>query len=649
MQKKNIIKIFTFVITALLLVFAFSIRGKIIDVNAVGYTYDHKGKVIYSTDGFTVNQTPYIYSNLGLDEISDLGNPKDLFVYRDVRNNDETTVYLLDGGSKSESTSRPSTLYLLDDNLQLKVDGEFNSFYLNPQRVDEDGNYIFSDDNLKAIKNLKITVKVESGKTTTSIASEPLIAFTTDTDENGNKVNVYSETEKTSSADESDATLAKTTTNFGSVSDIRQYEKVRLYMNNATSVYRLYKTNTTPYTDYLYIADLGNNQVIVLDMDSYDPELKTYEIVKIVTSPVEELGSTTFKPKKVIADAAGRIYVICDNIYDGIMEFSVDGTFDRYIGTNYVTLSAWKIFWRNFETEAQLAQDKTIINTSFTAMTYKNNMIYTTSYALYNDAGALSNDNVMIKKINPSGTDVLRRNGYTKPKGDNTYFKSNDTNGTYGPSKLDAIAVNDYGVYTVVDSARGRLFTYDNEGNLLYISGTGGAGDTSNNTQIDKITNPVAVQYLGENVLVLDSRRQAIIIFEPTEIAQVINKAVECEYEGRSDGETLEDGTYIPGAYDYWKQVILLNSNYEYAYVGIGKHYLNNKEYKLALENFRLGYDKVYYGKAYKQYRDSIIKANFGWFMIVLFVLVVGTIVFKQVRKKKLGIKEEEMTGIGDE
>ena len=98
MQKKNFIKICTFVMSALLLVFAFSIRGNIIDVNAVGYTYNHKGKVIYSTDGFTVNQTPYIYSNLGLDEISDLINPKDLFVYRDPRNNDETTVYLLYGG-----------------------------------------------------------------------------------------------------------------------------------------------------------------------------------------------------------------------------------------------------------------------------------------------------------------------------------------------------------------------------------------------------------------------------------------------------------------------------------------------------------------------------------------------------------------------
>lgn len=637
MQKKNFIKICTFVMASILLLFVFSIRGKIIDVNAVGYTYNHKGKVIYSTDGFTVNQTPYIYSNLGLDEISDLSNPKDLFVYRDVRNNNETTVYLLDGGSKTDTTARPSTLYLLDENLQLKAGGEFNHFYLNPQRVDENGDYVFSDDNLKAIKNVKITVTGEGAEQKTTVASEPLIVAEEDP-ENPN----------TSTADDTDNTLAVTTTNFGSIQDIRQYTKVKLYMNNATAVYRLYKTNTTPYTDYLYIADLGNNQVIVLDMDSYDPVLNTYEIVRIVTSPLEELGTTTFKPKKVLADAAGRIYVICDNIYDGIMEFSEDGSFDRYIGTNYVTLSAWKIFWRNFETESQLAQDKTIINTSFTSMTYKNNMIYTTSYALYNDSGVMTNDNVMIKKINPSGTDVLRRNGYTKPKGDNTYFKSNDGNGTYGPSKLDAIAVNDYGVYTVVDSARGRLFTYDNEGNLLYISGTGGSGDTSTNTQIDKITSPVAVQYLGENVLVLDSRRQAIIIFEPTEIAQVINKAVECEYEGRSDGEYLE-GVYIPGAYDYWKQVILLNSNYEYAYVGIGKHYLNNKEYKLALENFRLGYDKVYYGKAYKQYRDSIIKANFAWFMIVVFVIVIGGIVLSKVRKKKLGIKEEEMTGIGDE
>ncbi len=637
MQKKRIYKICAFVLALLVFIGITSL-----DVNAIGYTYDHKGKVIYSTDGFTVNQTPYIYSNLGLDEISDLSNPKDLFVYKDPRDNDKTTVYLLNGVYKSSDSARSSTLYTLDENLRITADGEFNYFYFNPQRTEEDGSYTFTDDNLLAIKNCKFTY---DGSIIKSVDSATLIEL----DGDGN----YTAGKITSTPDDVDNKLAATINNFGSVEDVRQYEKVKLYMNNATSIYRLYKTNSTPYTDYLYIADLGNNQVIVVDMDSYDATLKTYEVVKVVTSPLEELGTTTFKPKKVTVDAAGRIYVICDNVYDGIMEFSVDGTFDRYIGTNYVTLSAWNIFWRNFKTESQLAQEKTIINTSFTSMTYKNNMIYTTSYALYNDAGVLTNDNVMIKKINPSGTDVLRRNGYTKPKGDNTYFRSNDGNGTYGPSKLDAIAVNDYGAYTVVDSARGRLFTYDNEGNLLYISGTGGSGDVSSNTQIDKITNPVAVEYLGENVLVLDSRRQAIIIFEPTEIAKVINQAVKCEYEGRSDGEYVDDGTgnmvYVPGAYDYWEKVILLNANYEYAYVGIGKHYMNQKDYKTALQNFQLGYDRVYYGKAYKAYRDSIIKKNFAWFAIVLLVIIVGSIIIKSVRKKKLGLKDEEMTGIGDE
>lgn len=632
MQKKRLFKICAFVLALLVFVGITSL-----DVNAIGYTYDHKGKVIYSTDGFTVNQTPYIYSNLGLDEIADLSNPKDLFVYRDPRNDNKTTVYLLNGVYKSSEAARSSTLYALDENLRILPDGEFNYFYFNPQRLDEDGNYAFTNENLVAIKNCKFTYE---GSTIKSVDTATLIEL----DGDGN----YESGKIKSTPDDTDNTMAANINGFGSVEDVRQYEKVKLYMNNATSVYRLYKTNSTPYTDYLYIADLGNNQVLVVDMDSYDPTLKTYEVVRVVTSPLEELGTTTFKPKKVTADAAGRIYVICDNIYDGIMEFSVDGTFDRYIGTNYVTLSAWKIFWRNFKTESQLAQEKTIINTSFTSMTYKNNMIYTTSYALYNDAGVLTNDNVMIKKINPSGTDVLRRNGYTKPKGDNTYFKSNDGNGTYGPSKLDAIAVNDYGAYTVVDSARGRLFTYDNEGNLLYISGTGGSGDVSTNTQIDKITSPVAIEYLGENVLVLDSRRQAIIIFEPTEIAKVINQAVKCEYEGRSDGEYIE-GVYVPGAYDYWKQVILLNANYEYAYVGIGKHYMNQKEYKTALENFKLGYDRLYYGKAYKQYRDSIIKKNFAWVAIVLFVIIVAAVVGKAIYKKKKGIKDEEMTGIGDE
>ena len=421
--------------------------------------------------------------------------------------------------------------------------------------------------------------------------------------------------------------------------DLLAQNEMVLYMAGANSIYRGVARNSTPHTDYIYICDSGNNQILVIDAKSYeelpdDPSKGTYEIVQIITSPVSEIGSATFTPLKVVNDAAGRVYVICEGIEDGILEFSKNGTFDRYVGTNYVTLSAWDIFIRNFATETQIDDMTQFQNTTFTSMVYKNNMIYATSYSIKNSNGS-TNDKIMIKKINPSGKDVLRRNGYGVPKGDLTYTSYNDDNGAYGASQFVGITVNDYGVYTVVDTKRGRLFTYDNEGNLLYISGGTGS-------QLDKINIPVAVQYLRENVLVLDSKRKAIIVFEPTDIAKVINKAIECEYNGFSDE-----------AYNYWEQVVQLNANYEFAYIGIGKHYMEATEiennYKIAMDYFELGASPIYYSKAFKQYRDGIIKTWFPYVATTIVVLAIGGFVFKKVRRKKLGIKEEEMTGMGDE
>ena len=167
------------------------------------------------------------------------------------------------------------------------------------------------------------------------------------------------------------------------------------------------------------------------------------------------------------------------------------------------------------------------------------------------------------------------------------------------PSSFESITVNGYGVYSVVDSTKGRIFTYDNEGNLLYISGGKGI-------QADKLQSPVSVQYFGENLLVLDSINKTVIKFEPTEIASIINKAVKEESKGRlsrtepkfnnasktwwigeedtkiankdAKFEEIDGYWYIDGqntniqaeslaATDYWEQVVKLNANYEYAYV----------------------------------------------------------------------------------
>ena len=587
-MKKRYIKILSFILALLSF-------WTVATVDGLGYTYDHKGNVIYSTEGLTANQTPYIYSDFGIDEMNKLSNPTDLFVY-EHHETGEKILYLLDGGNAKNNIQ--SRLFVMND--QLKVQQEFDHFVYNPNN--------FDDETLKAMKSF--------GKPVIG-AREEGIEVTKDS--NG---------------------VASIDSGFTSLEELKSQELVSLYLLGSSSVYRSYKRNSLPYTDYMYICDTGNNQVLVIDYESYDANLGTFEIVGIITSPTEELGSALFRPSKTIVDAAGRIYIILTDVSDGIMEFSAEGKFNRYIGTNYVKLTAWEIFWRNFSTESQLSGNNLILQTSFTGMAYKNNMIYATSYALKGDNNAITDDKNMIKKINPSGKDVLRRNGYTIPMGDFKYHRSRDGY-PYNPSNLECITVNDYGVYTVVDSNRDRLFTYDNEGNLLYISG--GTG-----TQIDKISSPKAIQYLGENLLVLDSDKKAVIVFEPTDIAKVINQAVKCEYEGRVNDEYI-NGELHYGAAHYWEQVIELNANYEYAYVGIGKKYMNEKKYKDAMYYFELGFDADYYGKAYKQYRDGLIKEYFAPVAIVAFVLIIGWIIFSKIRKKKLGIKEEEMTGIGDE
>lgn len=624
-MKKHLYKFLVFTLAIFVLL-------GLVNVNA-GYTYDSKGEPIYSTDGFTVNEKPYTYSSLGIDTTVNPA-PADLFVYN---LQDIITEELI-----------PNTIYL--------TDSELNAVYV----FDTDFNLQHSIEMLRLVPDKLVSTNI------TSIRTRDITAST----ETG-KVMFPN-----SAAIPTQEQLDDPEGEYGG----KGYAE--LYLYSPTCLYRAVVPSTGQ--DLIYVCDKGNNQVVIFDYNSYDETSKTYEVLQVLTKPNDELDSSvTFSPDKVIADIEGRMYVIADNVLDGIMQFSKDGKFQRYTGTNEVTLNAWDIFWRNFATEAQLSAKDTLYNTTFASMVYFDSMIYTTSYSIKNSDGTI-NDKVMIKKINPSGDDTLRRNGYKQPMGDVKYVTTNmmgDDRAENKPSSFESITVNGYGVYSVVDSTKGRIFTYDNEGNLLYISGGKGI-------QSDKLQLPVSVQYFGENLLVLDAINKTIIKFEPTEIASIINKAVKEESKGRlsrtepkfnnasktwwigevdtkianadAKFEEVNGFWYIDGqntnveaeslaATDYWQQVVKLNANYEYAYVGIGHKHLKDENYKEAMKYFELGKNKVYYSKAFKQYRDAIIKEWFGPVVIALAVLIIGKAVYKHVRNKKLGIRKEEETGIGDE
>ena len=112
--------------------------------------------------------------------------------------------------------------------------------------------------------------------------------------------------------------------------------------------------------------------------------------------------------------------------------------------------------------------------------------------------------------------------------------------------------------------------------------------------------------------------------FEPTDFARKINKAVEYEYYGDSENAANE-----------WQNVINSNPAYELAYVGVGKKLYAEGRYQEAMLQFKKGADVAYYSRAYKKYRDDIIKKYFPAGLTILLVLIAARIVFKIIKKRK--------------
>lgn len=352
----------------------------------------------------------------------------------------------------------------------------------------------------------------------------------------------------------------------------------------------------------IYIADTGNFRIIKLNHD--------YEVIGIFDH-VEDLTfeEMNFEPRKLTVDMAERMYVVARNVYEGIIELDSDGTFNRFTGVNPIQLNPLEVFRRSLMTDAQLAQLQRYLPTEYTNVTInERGFIYATSRA---SEGSAENT---IQLINPKGVDVLRRNGYHPPMGDVHFIEGTNNHVTTGPSLLMDIAYTHNGIYTVLDQRRSRLFTYDRSGNLLYINGDSG-------DQSDKFREGVAIDYLGDDLLVLDRRTRTVIVYQLTEIGVAINRATMYEDEGDFDK-----------AAEIWREVLRLNTNYEIAYNGIGKYYLRAGEYEKAVDYFRLGHDTFYYSKAYQNYRNEYIKANFSAIMGGLVFVSVGLIALK-VRK----------------
>lgn len=219
--------------------------------------------------------------------------------------------------------------------------------------------------------------------------------------------------------------------------------------------------------------------------------------------PAEELSSTVeYEPIRVCADNGGRVYAIARNQTQGILQFSRDGQFTGYLGATRVTPNVMELFYRAIATEAMLDRMQRFIPTEY------NNLTADTDGFIYATIGTVeSNDiyaavqarqsatGIPVRRINAQGNDILKNSGYFPPVGELAF----PLYGEYaGPSRFVDVAVSDLGVYSVLDEGRGKVFTYDAEGNLLYIFG----GDDGN----QPLRQPVSIAYSGDDLIICDKQ-----------------------------------------------------------------------------------------------------------------------------------------------
>ena len=238
-----------------------------------------------------------------------------------------------------------------------------------------------------------------------------------------------------------------------------------------------------------------------------------------------------FKPSKITVDKEGRVYCIAKNVYEGIIDFNPDGSFNRFFGNNKVSsLGFWSIFYSK-EQRKKLA---TKLQSVFNNLIIDNkNFIFTVSK---------ETETLFVQRLNYQGSNILKENGMVKVKGDVSWQWQYEDIPT-GASNFVDIDYNENGYFSVLDNKRSRVFTYDLEGNLLYIFGQKGELQTSSQ-------NAAALSYFNEEILVSDTTNNNIIVYEPTDFGSKINEAVSLQNKGLYDDAKV-----------LWEEILTINSN----------------------------------------------------------------------------------------
>ncbi len=371
----------------------------------------------------------------------------------------------------------------------------------------------------------------------------------------------------------------------------------------------------------IYVCDTGLSRIVVFNKDG--------SYVRIIGQPESELfdEGATYMPIAMTVDAYGRMFVVSESTTQGIIVLTPEGEFTKFIGAQKTSLNAWQIIMRRLRTDNQASMTDANISVAYNNIAITpEGFIYVTTSEL--DKGqqqeairnrSTSGDYAPVKLLNASGDEIMRRNGFWPPSGEVQISNSATDSAkgiVTGPSKIVDVACGPCETWSIIDENRQKVFTYDFDGNLLFAF-----GDTGE--QLGNLERVAAVTYQGDRMLLLDNgdNKMGFTVYQRTDYGNILITAIDHQNNRQYD-KAVSD----------WQEILKRNSNFDAAYVGIGKAYYRMGEnevedgvtgYEMSLEYYKAAYDTTNYSLSYKEIRKEWI-GNF----IIFIPIGIGVLCF---------------------
>jgi hypothetical protein len=352
----------------------------------------------------------------------------------------------------------------------------------------------------------------------------------------------------------------------------------------------------------IWVADTGNKRVVVFSPEGvFKGEHKKPDS--------SYLTGVDFTPSKLVVDKRGFIYIVTGSKDDlGVLVIDGSDRFRGYFGRTKVKFNLRRLIARVVATKAQR---KRMLSVQPAPL---GNVFLDPQGFIYAVSPVLALD--QIQRLNSVGTnvygDIGTRTGagklWEKLRGkEGIFFGESETVWGWNdamrmsvpdrknPQFLD-IAVDELGIVSVIDERNEKIYQFDPAGNMLSIFG--GSGSSEGFFQ-----RPVSIA-AGKNGLlyILDSERNNIQVFRPTELTRMIHQA---SYE------------YFTGSYEQaaqiWNEVSQRNTNFALAHSGLGKALMSQKRYAEAMQEYYYAENQTDYSTAFGEIRYLWMRRNFAW------------------------------------